>query len=326
MKGKRVLSGMRPTGRLHLGHLVGALSNWKHLQDDAECLYMIADWHALTSDYEDTSRLKENIYEVILDWLATGIDPRRAIIFRQSKVLEHSELHLLLSTITPLGWLERNPTYKEQLQELGESRLSTYGFLGYPVLQSADILIYKANLVPIGKDQQPHLDLTRDIAGRFNHLYGQVFPIPEQMLTPIPKLPGTDGRKMSKSYDNCIYLADSPDEITAKVTTMFTDPQKIRKDDLGHPEGCVVFAFRKAFDPQGAGGVEPLCRQGKVGCVEHKGILAKILIEATESIRKIRAELKTKPEMAWTILEEGNSKAREIARATMEEVRVAMKI
>lgn len=326
MKEGRVLSGMRPTGRLHLGHLVGAISNWKRLQDETECLYMVADWHALTSGYEDTSHLRENIYEVVLDWLAAGIDPERAIIFRQSRVLEHAELHILLSTITPLGWLERNPTYKEQLQELGEARLSTYGFLGYPVLQSADILVYKASLVPIGKDQQPHLDLTRDIAGRFNHLYGKVFPIPEPILTDTPKLPGVDGRKMSKSYGNCIYLDESPDQIAAKVKTMFTDPVKIRKDDPGHPEGCAVFAIRSAFDPEGAVGLLSLCENGRIGCVEDKKILADILTEMLSSIRERRGKLSARRESVLAILEEGSSRAREIARLTMEEVREAMKI
>ncbi|HAV43026.1 TPA: tryptophan--tRNA ligase [bacterium] len=323
---KRVLSGMRPTGRLHLGHLVGVLSNWKRLQDEAECLYMVADWHALTSDYENPSNLLENIHEMVLDWLSVGIDTERCILFRQSEVKEHAELHLLLSNITPLGWLERNPTYKEQLAELGESRLSTYGFLGYPVLQSADILVYKANLVPIGKDQQPHLDLTRDIAARFNYFYGEVFPMPEPLLTPTSKLPGIDGRKMSKSYDNCVYLCDPPDKIATKVKAMFTDPLKIRKDDPGHPEGCVVFAFHKAFDSEGADVMEPLCREGKIGCVAHKETVAQILIKVMEPIRRRRSEFEGSIEVVHSIFEEGSKRAQEVASQTMEEVRGAMKI
>ena len=226
MKEGRVLSGMRPTGRLHLGHLFGALENWRRLQAEYHCYFFVADWHALTSDYADPSHLREYTREIVLDWLSAGIDPEKAVLFIQSRLPEHAELHLLLSMITPLPWLERNPTYKEQLQEVTNKDLSTFGFLGYPVLQAADILIYQANFVPVGVDQLPHIELTREIARRFNHLYKTVFTIPESMLTEFPKIPGTDGRKMSKSYNNCIYLSDSPETVEQKVKPMVTDPAR----------------------------------------------------------------------------------------------------
>jgi tryptophanyl-tRNA synthetase len=323
---ERVLSGMRPTGRLHLGHLVGALTNWRDLQNQYECLYMIADLHALTSDYNDTTHLMENIEEIVIDWLACGIDPKRAIIFRQSHIKEHAELHFLLSTITPLPWLERNPTYKEQIQELGEARLLTYGFLGYPVLQTADILLYKATIVPIGKDQQPHLDLARDIAGRFNHLYGKTFPIPEPILTEAPKLPGIDGRKMSKSYGNCIYLSDPQEEVMEKTKMMFTDPKKIRKDDPGHPEECVVFLTHKAFAKGDIKMVEENCIEGGMGCVEHKEEVGELLLKTLKPIHESRARIKEDPSMIQEILSDGRERAGRIASETIEEVRIALRM
>lgn len=332
---KRVLSGMRPTGRLHLGHLLGALSNWKKLQEEYACLYMVADWHALTSEYKDTSRLRENIFEVVIDWLSAGIDPQRCTIFRQSDILEQAELHLLLSCITPLGWLERNPTHKEQLRELGEEKLSTYGFLGYPVLQAADILIYKGQVVPIGEDQLPHLELTREITRRFNHLYGKIFPEPRAILTKVPRLPGLDGRKMSKSYGNCIYLSDSQQEVAKKVMNMFTDPDKIRKDDPGHPEGhpgeeekgkCVVFAFHKAFNQPCLEAIREECEKGSRGCVLCKKELIDILEQVLSPIREKRATLEAHPEEVAKLLAKGKEEAGKIAKKTMEEVRRAMKL
>lgn len=315
---------MRPTGRLHLGHLVGALTNWIDLQKRYESLFMVADIHALTSDYEDTTHLKENILEIVIDWLACGIDPESSIIFRQSHVKEHAELHLLLSTITPLSWLERNPTYKEQIQGSCSTHLLTYGFLGYPVLQASDILLYKATLVPIGKDQQPHLDIARDIAERFNHLYGKVFPIPEPVLTSSPKLPGIDGRKMSKSLNNCIYLSDPEDEVVKKTMMMFTDPLKIRKMDPGHPDECVVFLTHKAFSKDGINGVRERCMDGGIGCVEHKEELAKILIDVLRPIKKERESIN--PSMIERILLEGEERAKMIASSTIKEVQTALRI
>jgi len=237
----RVVSGMRPTGNLHLGHLHGALKQWLQLQDQYECFYFIADWHALTSEYKDPSLIKESTPEILIDWLAVGLDPEKSTLFLQSWVKEHAELHLLLSMITPIGWLERNPTYKDQQEELKDKDLGTYGFLGYPVLQAADILIYKAKYVPVGKDQLPHLEITREIARRFNYLYGDLFPEPQALLTESPYVPGTDGRKMSKSYNNAIYLSDPPELVAQKISLMFTDPQRGRRTDPGRPELCPVF-------------------------------------------------------------------------------------
>ncbi|MBI4712444.1 MAG: tryptophan--tRNA ligase [Planctomycetes bacterium] len=251
----RILSGMRPTGRLHLGHLVGALENWVALQKDYDCFYMVADWHALMSEYQDPSNIRQYSIDNVTDWLACGIDPAKSVVFIQSDVPEHTELHLVLSAITPLGWLERCPTYKEALEELKHKDITTYAFLGYPVLQAADILIYKANAVPVGEDQLPHLELTREIARRFNYLYcnsrnkAPLFPEPDAKLTRFPRLLGLDRRKMSKSYENAINLSDSTDEIKKKVQTMFTDPQRIKKTDPGHPSECNVYAYYKVFNP-----------------------------------------------------------------------------
>lgn len=338
---KRILSGMRPSGKLHIGHLLGALENWVKLQDDYECYYMVADWHALTSEYADPSELKENTYEMLLDWLAVGIDPKRSVLFRQSEVKEHAELHLLLSMIVPLSWLERCPTYKEQLQEIKDKDLSTYGFLGYPVLQAADILIYKAEFVPVGEDQLPHLELTREIARRFNNFYGRsnqltgnhltgnhlkILPEPEALLTQVTRLPGIDGRKMSKSYNNAVYLSDSEEVVTEKVRIMFTDPEKIRIDDPGHPEvsGCVVYAFYQALDLKKAGERKIECEKRKIGCVACKKELAIILNRFLGPFRQRRAQWDEKA--IKEILAEGREKAKIVAQKTMSEVREAMKI
>lgn len=322
----RVLSGMRPTGKLHLGHLLGALNNWKEFQTQYECFYMIADWHALTTSYADTSEFQDNIKQMLIDWLSCGIEPEKCIIFRQSQILEHAELHILLSTITPLGWLSRCPTYKEQIKELPQLDLHTYGFLGYPVLQAADILAYKSNLVPVGEDQLPHLELTREITRRFNHLYGEVFPVPEPRLTQTPKLPGTDGRKMSKSYGNCIYLSDSDQEIIKKVKSMITDPARIHPTDYGHPEVCSVFAFHQSFNKNGVEIVKQECQEAKRGCVQCKKEISEILISCLKDIHQTRQELEKNPHKIINILNEGKEKARQITSSVMQEVRKAMNI
>jgi len=316
---KRVLSGMRPTGKLHLGHLKGALENWQKLQDDS--LYMIADWHALMSDYASPKDLAENTHQMILDWLACGIDPEKNIIFCQSRVPQHSELYLLLSIITPLGWLERNPTYKEQIKELQNVDLLTHGFLGYPVLQAADILLYKATVVPIGIDQLPHLELTREIVRRFNHFYGKTFEPPEALLTETPKLPGTDGRKMSKSYNNAIFISDSEATTEKKIRSMITDPERIHPTDSGHPDVCNIFSLQAAFNPERAKGIEALCKEGKIGCVMCKGELSPKVNITLKEIREKRKVLEGNRKYLLDILNEGNRRAREIAEETMIEIR-----
>jgi tryptophanyl-tRNA synthetase len=323
----RILSGMRPTGPLHLGHLTGALDNWVRLQDEYDCYYTVVDWHALTTDYADPSAIRANIVEVATDWLAVGIDPARSTLFIQSLVPEHAELHLLLSMITPLSWLERVPTYKEIQQQLTEKDLSTYGFLGYPLLQTADIIVYKANAVPVGEDQAPHVELTREVVRRFNHLYGEVFPEPKTLLTASPRTPGTDGRKMSKSYGNSVYLGDAPDVIRQKIKPMVTDPARKRRTDPGNPDICPVFDLHKAFSPKdsqdwAAAG----CRSAGIGCLDCKGRLLDHLLARLEGIHARRTELAARPDTVWDILLSGSKKARETAAATMDEVRTAMKI
>jgi tryptophanyl-tRNA synthetase len=327
MKKKRILSGMRPTGKLHLGHLHGALLNWKKLQEDYECFYFIADWHALTSEYAQPQIIKESIYDIIIDWISVGLDPEVSTFFTQSQVKEHAELHLIFSMITPLPWLERNPTYKEQLGELTQKNLSTYGFLGYPVLQAADILMYKANGVPVGEDQAPHVELTREIARRFNHLYGEVFPIPDVLLTPTSKLLGIDRRKMSKSYDNAILLTDTDEEIDKKVGQMITDPQRARRNDPGRPDICNVFSFHEIYtDPDMVGKINKECRSAGIGCVECKKMMATSLEKGLEPIRARRKELEPDIKKVREIMAEGNKRARSIAKKTMEEVREAVKL
>lgn len=324
---QRVLSGMRPTGKLHLGHLHGTLENWIKLQDGYECFFFAADWHALTSEYENTEVIKGGIQDMIIDWLSVGIDPGKSTLFTQSKILEHAELYLLLSMIVPLSWLERNPTYKEQQEEMPNKDLATYGFLGYPVLQTADIIIYKAHKVPVGKDQVPHLELAREIVRRFNYLYKNTFPEPEQILTEMPKVLGIDRRKMSKSYNNAIYLSDSPEEIKAKVSQMITDPQRRRREDPGDPAVCNVFSFHKLYSTSDQiRMVDRECRRAGIGCVECKELMAGNLITYLHPFREKRSYYLSHSEEVIEILREGTAHARSIACRTMEEVREAIKI
>jgi tryptophanyl-tRNA synthetase len=325
---KRVLSGMRPTGKLHLGNYMGALDNWVRMQDDYECFFTIVDWHALTTDYADTSRIKENSLEVALDWLAAGIDPEKSVIFLQSHVPEHAELHLLLSMITPLGWLERVPTYKEQRENIKDKDLGTYGFLGYPVLQAADILVYKADVVPVGEDQVAHVELTREIARRFNGFYGQrgdVFPEPQALLTKAPKLPGTDGRKMSKSYGNTIMLTDPEPVVRQKLKTMVTDPARVRRSDPGNPDVCPVGDLHKIFSSKETmDKVNTGCRSASIGCIECKGWAAEGLVKLLNPMQERRRKFEENPRLAWDILEAGTRRAQAAASKTMEDVRAAM--
>jgi tryptophanyl-tRNA synthetase len=322
-----VLSGMQPTGktgRLHLGNLEGALKNWVNLQNENKynMYFCIVDWHYLTSGYENTNGLKNSIKELAVDYLSAGLDPEKVSIFVQSDVKEHAELHLLFSMITPISWLERVPSYKEKATELG---LDSYGFLGYPLLQAADILVYKADAVPVGKDQLPHVELTREIARRFNFLYGDVFPEPEGLLTPFAVVPGTDGRKMSKSYGNDIKMADSEDITTAKLKKMFTDPQKLRRGDPGRPEICPVYALHQVYNPNHEEVVQP-CRSGSLGCVDCKMNLAEHLNRNLADIRRRRAEIEKDEAGVWNILKNGADRARNIASKTMLDVRKAMKV
>lgn len=321
MSKKRILSGMRPTGQLHLGHWLGALKNWVELQDNYQCFYMIADWHALMTEYANPKEIKANIRECLLDWLSVGIEPEKAVLFIQSEVKEHAELHLLLSMISPLSWLERCPTYKEQLRELKTRDISTYAYLGYPILQAADIIVYKADAVPVGKDQLPHLELTREIVRRFHHFYGKTFPEPEPILTETPKLLGLDNRKMSKSYNNFIALADSAETINRKVTSMITDAKRIKKTDKGHPDICNVFSYQEIFNPASSGEIEDACKKGLMGCTECKKMLADTLIDFLTDFRTRRKTWEERPEELSQILENGKCLAREITSVTLEEVR-----
>lgn len=318
---KKLLSGMRPTGNLHLGHLVGAISNWVKLQEQFECFYMIADWHGLMSEYENPKALEKYSLEMLADWIACGIDVDKSTIFVQSHVKEHLELGMVLSCITPLGLLERNPTYKEQLRELAGRHLTTYGFLGYPVLQAADILVYKGAVVPVGIDQAAHLELTRELVRKFNNLYGKVFPEPKTMLTKTPKLLGLDNRKMSKSFNNFIALSDSPEAVNNKITTMITDPEKIKKDDPGHPDVCNVYSYFEVFLPERAAELKELCPKSKSLCTACKKKLAEVLIEKLAPIRKKREKLLSDTGGLLKILKKGDAKARGAASETMREVR-----
>lgn len=322
---KRILSGMRPTGKLHLGHLVGALDNWVKFQDEYVCFFMAADWHALMSEYENPANLKENLIDNIIDWLACGISPEKSTIFVQSHVKEHLELYMFFSLITPLGWLERCPTYKEQLREVTNRDLSTYAFLGYPVLQAADIMLYKAQAVPVGEDQLPHLELTREIVRKFNGLYkNNVFPEPEAILTKSSRLLGLDGRKMSKSYNNFIALSEDPKDIRKKIQTMFTDPERIKLIDAGHPEKCNVHSYYAVFAPLRKKEIDGLCRQAKIGCTECKKELAEILIAFLEPIQAKRHELLKDKKKIADILEHGQKKAHAIAAETVNEIKELM--
>ncbi len=323
---KRVLSGMQASGRLHLGNLVGALQNWVRLQGQYECFYFVADWHALTTGYADPSGLRDSTEDLLVNFLAAGLDPEKSTLFLQSRVLEHAELHLILGMLTPLGWLERVPTYKEKQEELKDRDLSTYGFLGYPVLQSADILIHRADFVPVGIDQFPHLEITREIARRFNYLYGkQIFPEPEGLLTEFPKVPGTDGRKMSKSYGNAIYLSDPPDVVEGKLKTMMTDPARKRRTDRGEPEMSPVYHLHKIFSSKeeqewAAHG----CRTAEIGCLDCKGVLIRNVFKVLEPIWQKRQELLKDPGLLADIMDEGSRKARTAAEETMHLVRQAV--
>lgn len=321
----RVLSGMQASGKLHIGNLVGALQNWVRLQNQYDCYYFVADWHAFTTGYAETGSIKESTEDILINFLAAGLDPEKCTIFLQSRILEHAELHLLLSMITPLGWLERVPTYKEKKQELADKDLNTYGFLGYPVLQSADILIYRANYVPVGIDQFPHLEITREIARRFNHLYKEVFPEPDGLLTEFPKVPGTDGRKMSKSYENAIYLSDPPDVMEQKLKTMMTDPARKRRTDRGEPELSPVYQLHKVFSSkEELEEVAHGCRTAAIGCIDCKKILIKNLFRVMEPIREKRNELINNPARLSEVLERGVQKARKVVEETMHLVREAM--
>ncbi len=321
----RVLSGMRPTGKLHLGNYLGALENWVRLQDQATCFFFVADWHALT-DRTDTEDVPTNTIEMVADWLGAGLDPERSTLFIQSLVPEHAELHLLFSMITPVGWLERVPTYKERIEQQ-EIASPSYGLLGYPLLQAADILMYKPRWVPVGVDQVPHVELTREVARRFNNTFRFVFPEPDAMLTEIPKVPGTDGRKMSKSYDNAIYLSDSPEVIRQKVRPMITDPARKRRSDPGNPDVCPVFDLHRIFTPEAdrawaASG----CRTAGIGCLDCKEKLLQYMLPVLEPIRERRERFAEKPREIVDILHAGSDRARQVARQTMEEVRSAVRL
>jgi tryptophanyl-tRNA synthetase len=320
----RILSGIQPTGRLHLGNLIGAVENWVELQKEHDCYFFIADYHALTTSYADTKNLKDDIRQVAIDLLAAGVAPEKAVLFKQSDVPEHAELHLLLSMLTPLSWLERVPSYKSKIEELKEKDLGTYGFLGYPVLQAADILIYKAREVPVGEDQLPHLELTREIARRFNNLYQDIFPEPKAALTRFPLLPGTDGRKMSKSYQNTIAISDPPEVVGKKVGVMVTDPARVRRQDPGHPDVCPVYQYYKIFAAKRQETVAKECRAAARGCVECKKELAQILNEYLAPIHAARIELEKEPKLLENILKNGAQRARLVAAATLAEAKQAI--
>jgi len=326
---KRILSGMRPTGKLHLGNLHGALQNWVNLQNsgDYECFYFVADWHALTSEYNNTDPIQGHIQDMAVDWLSVGLDPRRSTLFIQSRIKEHAELFLILSMVTPLPWLERNPTYKEMKQELADKDLSTFGFLGYPVLQAADIIMYKAHGVPVGVDQLPHVELTREIARRFNFLYREIFPIPDALLTEVPKLLGIDGRKMSKSYENSIYLSDRGSVLKTKVESMFTDPQRMRKGDPGRPEVCNVFTFHTIYAPHAdLEEIDRECRRAGIGCVDCKKRLVRWVLDGMKAIHDRQDYYRSHLQEVRDIITDGCQRATQVARQTMEEVREAVKV
>ncbi|MBI4529593.1 MAG: tryptophan--tRNA ligase [Deltaproteobacteria bacterium] len=317
-----IVSGARPTGRLHLGHLHGALKNWVRLQENYHCYFFVADWHALTTDYASPQGIQQSTLEMVMDWLSVGLDPTKSVLFRQSRIKEHAELHLLLSMITPVPWLERNPTYKEQIRELEGKDLSTYGFLGYPVLQAADIIMYKAHKVPVGVDQAPHVELTREIVRRFNQIYRPIFPEPQVLLTETQKLPGLDGRKMSKSYNNAVFLSDSPKEIEQKLSRMMTDPARARRQDPGEPEKCPAFQLHKIYCT-----LEEIeyvchgCRTAGIGCLDCKKVMIRHVIEDLAPFREKRAAYEKRPGEVEDVLAAGNRVAQEKAAETMEEVR-----
>jgi len=321
---KVVVSGIQPSGKLHLGNLIGALENWVKLQDKYKCYFFIADLHALTTGYDNVKKMREDIIDVAIDLLAVGLDPLKCVIFKQSDVPEHSELHLLFSMITPLPWLERVPTYKSKIDELKEKDLGTYGFLGYPVLQAADILIYKADMVPVGEDQLPHIELAREIARRFNFFYGEVFPLPKDLLTDVPTLPGIDGRKMSKSYGNTIALSDSPETVIKKVNQMITDPARVKREDKGHPDVCTVFSYHKVFNKPEVLRIAEECKSAARGCVECKKEFLNHLLAYLEPIQKKRAEIMNHPKKIEQALKEGMEAAKKVSSATLNEAKAAM--
>jgi tryptophanyl-tRNA synthetase len=324
-KMERVLSGMQASGKLHIGNLVGALQNWVRLQDLYDCYYFVADWHALTTGYANPGTINESTHDILINFLAAGLDPEKCTIFVQSRIPEHAELHLLLSMITPLGWLERVPTYKEKQQELQDRDLSTYGFLGYPLLQTADIIIYRSRYVPVGIDQVPHLEISREVARRFNFLYGEVFPEPEALLTEFPRVPGVDGRKMSKSYDNAIYLSDPPEIMEQKLRTMMTDPARKRRTDPGEPELSPVYQLHKVFSSkEELEEVAHGCRTAGIGCIDCKKVLIRNVFRVMEPIWKKRRELINNPGLLSGIVKKGTDKAQAVARETMVLVREAM--
>lgn len=325
---KRIFSGMRPTGKLHLGHMAGALTNWIRLQNDPEyqCFFGIVDWHAMTSDYADMSHMKEHCRDVLLDWLAVGVDPVKSPIFLQSHVPAHAELSLALGMTTPLGWLQRCPTYKEQILNLQNKDLSTYGFLGYPVLMAADIMVYKSNAVPVGEDQSAHLELTRELVRRFNSFYGAIFPEPETLLTATPKVPGTDGRKMSKSYGNSIMISDGDEQIWDKLRTMMTDPARVRKTDPGNPDICPVWDLHKVFnnDVQQKAELDASCRGGSIGCIQCKKALREHLNTLMTPIWERYDLYRQRPGLLEEVVADGARRARLVADVTLEEAREAM--
>jgi len=322
---KRILSGLRPTGKVHIGNYFGALVNWVKFQKEYECYYEVADWHVLTTDIEHLDLMQKNIIETVIDWIAAGIDPDKSVVFVQSGVKEHAELHLLLSMLVSVPRLQRNPTLKEQIRDLErEEEKISYGHLGYPVLQTADILLYKPEKVPVGEDQLPHLELSRELARRFNNLFGETFPIPEPILSPAPRVPGIDKRKMSKSLNNAIYLSDTEEEVERKIKRAFTDPLKIKLGDPGHPDGCVVFAYHNLINKEQVPEIREGCESGKLGCVECKKNCAFKMNEFLSPIREKRNSLKEKDIIE--ILKEGTGKAKEFAERTMEEVREKMNL
>ncbi len=319
---QRVLSGNRPTGPLHLGNYLGALQNWVELQDEYECFFMVADWHALTSDYADSSRLPQFTRQMILDWIGAGLDPERSAMFIQSQVKEHAEMALLLGMFTPIPWLERVPSFKDQQEQLADKELNTHGFLGYPVLQTADIVIYKAHKVPVGEDQLAHLELSRELVRRFHHLCGrEVFPEPQPLLSRVPKLLGIDGRKMSKSYNNCIYLADDAGTVKAKVKAMITDPARVRRSDPGHPEVCSVYSYHEVFTASQKDQIAADCRGAKIGCTDCKMNLAHSINSLLDPMRERRAAFEAKEKAVESVLETGTANAQKVAGETMREVR-----
>ncbi|RMG54127.1 MAG: tryptophan--tRNA ligase [Acidobacteria bacterium] len=324
---ERVVSGMRPTGKLHLGHLEAVLKNWVELQHNYECFFFVADWHALTSDYADTSEIRSNTLAMVCDWLGAGLDPQRCTLFVQSLVPQHAELHLLLSAVTPLGWLERVPTYKEARQQIKDKDLNNYAFLGYPVLQAADILIYKGDYVPVGEDQVPHIELTREIARRFNKFYGPIFPEPQALLAPDPRVVGTDGRRMSKSYRNDIKITDPPEVIWEKMRTMVTDPARVRRHDPGDPDVCPVFSLHKIYSSQETIDlVNVECRRAGIGCIDCKRMLYEHAMKRIAPIAEKSRSYEQNIDEVKRILQEGSQRARQEAERTMEQVRAAVRL